>query len=163
MRILHAAATAAFLLCFAGAVAVAAPAAAPQAVAPAAPPAAPPAPTPKPAAKADSLNGTWSGRISQVGRSKQYSMTITIAGKGGTTSYPDQHCAGKLVRVGSSAGYTFFAETIAEGKFNAADKSGCLDGSITLLRSGDGLVMGWLAGFEGQPIVAFGALALKPQ
>lgn len=162
MRILNAATTTAFLLCFAPG-AAAAPAAAPQVVAPATPPAAPPAAAQKSSAKADSLSGTWSGRISQVGRSKRYTMTITITGKGGTTSYPDQHCTGKLVRVGSSAGYTFFAETIGEGKFNAADKSGCLDGSITLLRSGDALVMGWLAGFEGKPIVAFGALALQPQ
>jgi hypothetical protein len=114
-------------------------------------PTAPPAPS--------ELTGIWSGLVAQVGRSKQYTVTLKLSGKTGQSSYPEQHCTGKLTRAGSSGDYAFFVETITEGKFDATTKSGCIDGSMTLVRAGDALVMGWTAAYGGRPIIAYGSLA----
>jgi hypothetical protein len=110
------------------------------------------------APKPGNLTGTWTGPLAQVGQTKQHPITITISGKTGTSSYPDQHCAGKLTRVGSTGDYAYFTETITEGKFDPTSKSGCLDGSMTLVRAGGSLVLGWVAAYDGTPIVAYGSL-----
>ena len=110
-------------------------------------------------AKVADWTGTWSGPVTQVGRAKPFAIEVTLAGKTGTTNYPDEHCKGKLVRTGTSGDYAFFIETITEGKLDPASKHGCLDGSLTLLKSPAGLVMSWMAANEGKAIVAYGSLA----
>jgi hypothetical protein len=109
------------------------------------------------------LTGTWTGSAVQVGRDKSYSVALTLAGKSGQSSYADQHCTGKLTRVGQSGDYSFFTETIVEGKYNPTSNTGCIDGSITLVRSGDSLVMGWAAAYNGKPIIAYATLAAPPK
>jgi hypothetical protein len=114
-----------------------------------------------PATKSGDLNGTWTGPLAEVGQTKQHPITITISGKTGTSSYPDQHCAGKLTRVGSTGDYAYFTETITEGKFDPASKSGCLDGSMTFVRAGGSLVLAWVAAYDSKPIIAYGSLLLQ--
>jgi hypothetical protein len=128
--------------------------------APAAPPKVTPAKVSKTTVSTD-LTGSWAGTVTQVGRAAPYTISITLAGKTGQTSYPDQHCAGKLTRVGTSGDYAFFTEAITDGKFDPATKVGCLDGSMTLQRNAGGLVMVWMTAYDGKAIVAYGSLAAK--
>jgi hypothetical protein len=116
-------------------------------------------PAPKPAAQP--WAGTWTGTVQQVGRAQGYPIEITLTPKGGDTSYPGQNCAGKLVKLGSNADYATYVETITSGKFDPASKAGCLDGSLTIERSADGVVMSWMTGYGGKAIVAYGALMPK--
>ena len=83
---------------------------------------------------------------------------LAIAKKDSTTTYPGQQCAGKLTRIGGSGNYVFYAEAITSNKFDPAKKKGCLDGSVTLLRSGDTLIYGWLGAYTDKPIVAYATL-----
>src|SRR5258708_7352490 len=70
----------------------------------------PPAPEDQPAAKgkkgagaaAPSINGNWSGQLTQVGSQTPYKFELAINAKGAETKYPDLDCTGKLTRVGSS-------------------------------------------------------------
>ena len=110
------------------------------------------------AATGGDWTGKWSGQIIQVGRSKAYVLNITFSGKGGTTSYPDSNCTGTLARTGASGDYVFFTETITQGKFDAVAKTGCLSGSVTMVKAGPSIVMGWVAAHEGKPIIAYGTL-----
>lgn len=127
-------------------------------------PAAMPQPKAAPAksakAKPADWTGTWSGSLAQVGRAKPFAFMVTLSGKTGRSSYADDHCAGKLVRAGSSGDYAFFMETITEGKFDAATSKGCIDGSLTFLKdAGGSLVMTWMAAHDGKAIVAYGTLS----
>jgi hypothetical protein len=137
---------------------------APATAAPAKPAAKAPA---KPAAPAKAapgdLAGTWSGALVQVGHEKGTAFVATLKGKTGETSYPDQNCTGKLTRAGTAGDYSFFTETIVTGKFDAASGKGCVDGSLTLVRSdGGALVAGWIGTYSGKAIVAYGTLSPKP-
>jgi hypothetical protein len=116
---------------------------------------------PKPAAQP--WVGAWTGTVQQVGRAQGYPIEITLTAKGGDTSYPGQNCAGKLVKLGANSDYAAFAETITTGKFDPASKAGCLDGSLTLYRSADGVVMSWMTGYNGKAVVAYGTLTAKPK
>jgi hypothetical protein len=118
-------------------------------------------PAPKPAAQP--WVGTWTGNVQQVGRAQGYPIEITLTAKGGETSYPGQNCSGKLVKLGSNADYAAFVETITSGKFDPGTKAGCLDGSLTIERGADGVVMSWVTGYGGKAIVAYGALMPKPK
>jgi hypothetical protein len=109
-------------------------------------------------AAAPDNTGTWVGKASQVGRSRTYTVTITIGKKESTTAYPDLNCTGKLTRIGGSGSYVFYAEAIVNNKFDAAKKSGCLDGAVTLLRSGSSLIYSWIGAFNDKPIVAYATL-----
>ncbi len=111
------------------------------------------------AKKAGPWSGSWSGSLVQVGRSRPFAFQVTIAGKKGSSSYPDDHCTGKLARVGTSGTYEFFTETITQGKFDPATKRGCVDGSLTFIKDTNGLVVTWVAAHAGQAIVAYGTLA----
>jgi hypothetical protein len=102
--------------------------------------------------------GAWTGSLTQPGHPKSYAISVTLAGKTGQTTYPDQNCAGKLTRVGTSGNYAFFTETISTGKFDPATKAGCLDGSLTLQKDGGKLVMAWMTAHDGKAIVAYGSL-----
>lgn len=116
------------------------------------------APKPKPG----DLTGIWTGLEAQAGRAKQFAVALNLNGKTGESSYADQHCTGKLTRIGTAGDYSFFTETITEGKYDAAAKTGCIDGSITLIKAGDAIVMGWAAAYEGKPIIAWATLAPQP-
>ena len=109
-------------------------------------------------AAAPDNTGSWTGKATQVGRPGTYIVTVTLTKKDGTTIYPDQQCNGKLTRIGGSGNYVFYAEAITSNKFDAAKKKGCLDGSITLLRSGNTLIYGWLGSYSDKPIIAYATL-----
>jgi hypothetical protein len=128
-------------------------------VEPAAP--APRASARKPAAPArpTSINGTWTGQVSQVGSQNEYSVVLTISDRGAQTEYPELECTAKLTRVGASKGYTFYAETITKGQ---AEKGGrCVDGTVTVSRAGDGLAYGWFGVAEGTAVIAHSTLSRK--
>ena len=65
----------------------------------------PPAPDDQPAAKgkrggaaaAPSINGNWSGQLTQVGSQTPYKFELAINARGAETKYPDLDCTGKLV------------------------------------------------------------------
>jgi hypothetical protein len=116
------------------------------------------APKPKPG----DLTGIWTGLEAQAGRAKQFAVALNLNGKTGESSYADQHCTGKLTRIGTSGDYSFFTETSTEGKYDATAKTGCIDGAITLIKAGDAIVMGWAAAHEGKPIIAWATLAPQP-
>jgi hypothetical protein len=123
--------------------------------------AAPRATARKPAAPArpTSINGTWTGQVSQVGSQSEYSVVLTISDRGAQTEYSELECAGRLTRVGASKGYTFYAETITKGQ---AEKGGrCVDGTITVSRAGDGLAYGWFGVAEGTAVIAHSTLSKK--
>jgi hypothetical protein len=126
------------------------------------PAAAAPRPTArKPAAPArpGSINGTWTGQVSQVGSQSEYSVVLTISDRGAQTEYPELECSARLTRVGASKGYTFYAETITKGQ---AEKGGrCVDGTITVSRAGDGLAYGWFGVAEGTAVIAHSTLSKK--
>jgi hypothetical protein len=125
------------------------------------PAAAPRATARKPAApvRATSINGTWTGQVSQVGSPNEYSVVLTITDRGAQTEYPELECAGRLTRVGASKSYTFYAETITKGH---AEKGGrCVDGTITVSRAGDGLAYGWFGVAEGTSVIAHSTLSKK--
>src|ERR1700674_2213555 len=110
------------------------------------------------AAAAPDNTGSWTGKASQVGRGGTYVVTVTITKKDATTNYPAQQCSGKLTRIGSSGNYVFYAEAISSNKFDPAKKKGCLDGAVTLLRSGSTLIYGWIGSFGDKPVVGYATL-----
>ncbi len=111
------------------------------------------------ASKTMVLKGTWSGGLNQVARAKQFNVALTLDGRRGTSTYPDEHCSGKLSRIGTSGDTVAYAETITQGKFDATKNTGCLDGTYTLVHGDNGLVVGWLGAHDGKPIVAYGVLS----
>jgi hypothetical protein len=128
------------------------PALAQQQKAPVAPKAATqPKPQPQPG-----VTGTWTGLVRQVGTAKGYQIAMTIHANGGDTDYPELACGGRLTRVASSGGYTFFLETITRGRL---DKGGrCIDGSVTISMAGEQLSWGWVGSHKDQTIVAYSML-----
>jgi len=112
-----------------------------------------------PAAAGPSVNGSWSGEITQVGSQTPYKFEIVINAQGAQTRYPDLDCTGKLTRVGSSKSYAFFVEVITKGQ--AAKGGRCPDGTITVTREGDGLALGWFGSVQGNTIIAYGTLHKK--
>jgi hypothetical protein len=122
-------------------------------------PAAAPKGKKKGAASAPTINGNWTGELTQVGSQSPYKFEIAITSRGAETSYPDLDCTGKLTRIGSSKSYVFFIEVITKG---AADKGGrCPDGTITVARQGDDLALGWFGTVQGTTVVAYGTLKKK--
>jgi hypothetical protein len=111
------------------------------------------------AAGGPSVNGSWSGEITQVGSQTPYRFEIVINAQGAQTKYPDLDCIGKLTRVGSSKSYAFFVEVITKGQ--AAKGGRCPDGTITVTREGDGLALGWFGSVQGNTIIAYGTLHKK--
>jgi hypothetical protein len=128
----------------------------------------PPAPEDQPAAAkgkkgaatvSTSLNGNWSGELTQVGSQTPYKFELAINARGAETKYPNLDCTGKLTRVGSSKSYTFYVEAITKGQ---VDKGGrCPDGTVTLARQGNDLALGWFGSVQGTTVVAYGTLKKK--
>jgi hypothetical protein len=103
------------------------------------------------------IAGNWSGQLTQVGSQTPYKFELTIGTKGAETKYPDLDCTGKLTRAGSSKSYVFFVEIITKGQ---AEKGGrCPDGTITVARRGDHLVLSWFGNIQDKTIVAYGTLS----
>ena len=109
-----------------------------------------------PTASSTSLNGNWSGELTQVGSQTPYKFELAINARGAETKYPDLDCTGKLTRVGSSKSYTFYVEVITKGQ---VDKGGrCPDGTVTLARQGNDIALGWFGSVQGTTVVAYGTL-----
>jgi hypothetical protein len=103
--------------------------------------------------------GNWTGQLNQVGSQTPYKFDISITSKGAETKYPDLDCVGKLTRTGQSKSYVFFIEIITKGH---ADKGGrCPDGTITVARQGNDLVVGWFGSIQETLVVAYGTLKKK--
>jgi hypothetical protein len=93
---------------------------------------------------AATFTGTWGGAVEQPGRDQNFTIVVTIPATGApTTSYPDEGCSGTLTRIGASGVYVFYVEKITKGKYDPAKGTGCLDGTITLARSGDKVLLSW--------------------
>lgn len=81
-------------------------------------------------------------------------------GTGGITRYPEQSCTGTLKRIGVSGAYSFFAEEITQGRYDAATNAGCFDGTVTLNETGGKLHYGWFGVTSGETVIA-GAVLTK--
>lgn len=97
----------------------------------------------------------WTGTVVQPG-SKGYSITLTLSGSGGETDYPELSCGGKLARVGTAGGFTFYLETITRGGIKQGGR--CIDGSITTTPVADKLAWGWVGTHQNRTVVAHGML-----
>ena len=105
------------------------------------------------------VTGTWSGSVTQPGSAKGYALVLIVRESDGETDYPGLNCGGRLTRVGSSDGYTFFIEKITRGRHDQGGQ--CLDGSITIAAAGDRLAWGWVGSDRGKALVAFSTLTRK--
>jgi hypothetical protein len=108
---------------------------------------------------ATGIEGSWGGAVQQLGSRKPYALNLTVTKAGGTTEYPDLKCEGRLTRVGSSGGYTFFIETITKG--GVTQGGTCINGSITMLNVGDKLAWGWIGPDQGAVAAALSTLTRK--
>lgn len=108
------------------------------------------------AAASPSLNGNWSGELTQVGSQTPYKFELAISAKGAETKYPDLDCTGKLTRVGSSKSYVFYVEAITKGQVEKGGR--CPDGTVTVARQGNDLALGWFGSVQGTTVVAYGTL-----
>ena len=113
----------------------------------------------KPTPPGPNIAGNWSGQLTPVDNQAPYKFELAVSAKGAETKHPDLDCIGKLTRVGSSKSYIFFIEIITKGR---VDKGGrCPDGTITVARQGDTLVLTWFGSIQGKPMVAYGTLSKK--
>jgi len=119
---------------------------------------------PKPAAST-SLTGVWTGQVTESGRPKPFAITITVDSKGAAaTDYPEQGCAGKLTKIGTSGAFTFYSEKITKGAYDSAKGTGCLDGTVVVTKPGSNLLFSWFGSVDNQPIQASATLTLsKPK
>jgi hypothetical protein len=92
---------------------------------------------------AANFTGTWTGEVDQPGHEAPFAISITIAASGATTSYPDQGCTGTLTRIGTSGVYVFYVEKITKNRYDATKGTGCLDGTITLAKAGNAVLLSW--------------------
>ena len=122
------------------------------------PPPGPAAARPPAAPAAPALAGTWVGQVAETGHPGHYPVKIIITALAAASDYPDQNCAGKLTRIGASGKYVFFSEKIAVGAYDEAKGTGCIDGTLTLVRSGNNLLLAWVGEMKGEMIVATGTL-----
>ena len=100
-----------------------------------------------------------SRQLTQVDNQTPYKFELAVSAKGAETKYPDIDCTGKLTRVGSSKSYVFFIEIITKGRVEKGGR--CPDGTITVARRGDTLVLTWFGSIQGKTIVAYGTLSKK--
>ena len=92
--------------------------------------------------------------MTQVSGETPSNIKVSISARNMETEYPELNCTGKLTRIGASKSYVFFVEIITKGQI---DKGGrCPDGTITVARQGDDLVLSWFRNVKGQTVVAFG-------
>src|SRR5947199_9649603 len=78
----------------------------------------PPAPEDQPAAKgkkgaaaaAPSMNGNWSGQLTQVGSHTPYKFELAINARGAQTKHPDLDCTVSVTSGGSSTAHVVCAD-----------------------------------------------------
>ena len=109
-------------------------------------------------AQEPSVAGYWTGEATQSDGST-YVVLMNLTDSGGGTNYPSLNCAGTLTRVGSANGYVFLTETITQG--GVAQGGTCIDGSITVALTGEGLAWSWTGQEDGIVSVAWGDLRKK--
>ena len=105
--------------------------------------------------------GTWVGQVDQVGRETPFALVLTISPAGVTTNYPEQGCVGKLTRVGTSGTFVFYVEKITKGAYDARKGTGCLDGTITLAKASDKLLLSWFGADGSQSYQASAVLTRR--
>lgn len=105
------------------------------------------------------IAGNWSGTVIQVQRSIEYAVSLAIDDRGAQSSYPGLNCGGTLKRVGASAGYVFFVETITRGPVH--NDGMCSSGTITTARTGDKLAWAWFGLVHGEIVAAHGLLTRR--
>ena len=89
--------------------------------------------------------------MTQVSGQTPSNIKVSIGARNMETEYPDLNCTGKLTRIGASKTYTFFIEVFRKGQ-------PCPDGTITVARQGDDLVLSWFRSVQGETVVGFGTL-----
>jgi hypothetical protein len=104
-------------------------------------------------------SGIWSGTVVQVQRSLEYTVVLQLGAHGGEVSYPELNCGGNLTRIGESAGYAFYFETITHGPI---DDGRCSDGTITITSIGDQLAWERFGLVRGEVAMAVGLLSRDP-
>ena len=92
--------------------------------------------------------GPWAGDMTQHDPAgpRTYPVSMELLQGGGTTTYHSLKCGGRLTRIDSTKdGYTIYRETITHGGVRQGVAKGCIDGIITVVRSGQRLALGWFA------------------
>lgn len=95
----------------------------------------------------------WKGAVKQNSGASNYTVVMKLAGNGGETAYPELKCGGALTRVGQSGAYSFYLEKIT------TPGSSCIDGAITLVRTGGMIAWGWVGAHKGKTYVGWSDLA----
>lgn len=119
-----------------------------------------PVPTERPQIQRPDLVGKWSGTLIQVQQSIEYSVAVEISAQGASINYPEFGCGGTLTRIGGTARYVFFIETITIQAIDKIQK--CQNGAITVARIGDNLAWEWFCVINGDQAVAVGTLSRDP-
>ncbi|MBZ9935316.1 hypothetical protein LB518_03365 [Mesorhizobium sp. BR1-1-16] len=109
-------------------------------------------------AAAEPISGSWSGSFKQSTQPESYAIAIDFSREPATVDYADQSCGGTLEKVGEKGDTSFYVETITRGGIDPATGHGCINGDVTLIRSGDKLVWGWIGEHKGQPLSATATL-----
>jgi hypothetical protein len=102
------------------------------------------------------IAGSWSGTAIQVQRSIEYAVSLEVTVRGAQINYPGLNCGGNLRRIGASAEYVFYVETITRGPVH--DDGLCSNGTITMARAGDKLAWAWFGLVKGAIATADGLL-----
>jgi hypothetical protein len=103
------------------------------------------------------IEGSWSGTVIQIQRSIEYVVSVQVTARGAQINYPGLNCGGNLRRIGASAEYVFYVETITRGPEHADGL--CSSGTITMARAGDKLAWAWFGLVKGAIATAEGLLA----
>jgi hypothetical protein len=104
-------------------------------------------------AYAQSLTGTWAGPVTQQPASPTpYRVVIKFSETDAESDYPELNCGGRLTRVGAKDGYAFYIETITR------NREKCIDGSVTIVTTGNEFGWGWVGAFRGRVYVAWSML-----
>ena len=102
------------------------------------------------------VDGRWYGvgheRPIRQGVASEYTISISLAGTGGTIDYPSLRCGGSLTRISGNSTRAVFRERIGYGT--------CIDGGeVTLsLVNGNRLSFTWLGTDGGTPLSVVGLL-----
>jgi hypothetical protein len=102
------------------------------------------------------IAGSWSGTVIQVQRSIEYAVSLQVTARGAQINYPELNCGGHLRRIGASAEYVFYVETITRGPVH--DDGLCSSGTITVARAADKLAWAWFGLVKGTITTADGLL-----
>lgn len=113
-------------------------------------------------AVAEPISGSWSGSFKQSNEPGSYAIAIDFSREPATVDYADQSCGGTLEKIGEKGTTSFYVEKITRGGIDPTTGHGCVDGNVTLIRTGDTLVWGWIGEHKGQALSATATLTRKP-